>query len=82
MQKMVDMGRLAVRHRMQTVLLFAEGCGTIKSIQMIRAANFVYGLHLYPHKMTMIYELTAHDKLQRLGHIACAEYEEVTMHSV
>lgn len=41
-------------------------------------------LQLYPHKMTVIYELTAHDKLQkqRLGIIGYVEYEEVTMHNV
>jgi hypothetical protein len=41
MQKMVDVGRLAVQQRMQIVLGFAEGCGRIKNIQMISAANFV-----------------------------------------
>jgi hypothetical protein len=41
MQKMLDLGRLTVHQRMETVLAFAEDCGRIKNIQMIRAANFV-----------------------------------------
>jgi hypothetical protein len=41
MQKMVDVGMLAVQQRMQTVLVFAEGYDRIKNIQMIRTANFV-----------------------------------------